>query len=116
MGFYTKKFESEDFNPFNPNQLMIFNYSKGNAAQAVIKKMPNVSAYSGETSPKILSWNLSVILSKLLIEPSYDSEFFDENAKMLTEAIDEFSEEKNPEAEDLYALKELLDEMIKSIK
>ena len=78
--------------------------------------MPNLSPYTGERNAKVLSWNLSGILSKMLIQPSYDSETFDENAKLLTEAIDEFSEEKRPVIEDFYALKGLLDEIVKTIK
>lgn len=84
LNFYMRKFESEDYDPLHQDQIMLCNYNKNSPHLIAIKKTPNAQPYSEQTSPKIMGWNLSVLLSKLLIEPSYDSEYFDENVKILT--------------------------------
>jgi len=69
--FYMRKYESSDYEPFNPDQLLICNYNKTNPSLITIKKDPEALPYNGDRTANVLSWNLGILLSKLLIEPTY---------------------------------------------
>ena len=68
-----KKYDTSDLEPYNPDQIFICNYNKTNPSLITIKKDPDHTPYREKTNPKVLSWNLGILLSKLLIEPTYES-------------------------------------------
>ena len=42
-----RKYESQDYEPFNPDQLLVCNYNKTNPSLITIKKDPEALPYDG---------------------------------------------------------------------
>jgi hypothetical protein len=113
--FYVKKYDRSDFEPHNADQLVVCNYNKTNPSLIMVKKEKHTDPYNGECNPQIISWNLGILLSKLLIEPTYESEYTDSTIDLVDKAIDKLIHEEHPTAKSVTEIKRLLEEILKSL-